>query len=98
MTKITTAIITERLGGPPESWTFVGQCFDAGRDCELECAILQRRARYFFTLKPADGSLGSRYISFEAITLFKWRNPELYRRLMIGVALLERPTSLGSFP
>lgn len=82
-------MIAERLGGPSEEWTFFGQCFDSGTESNLKCAILQTPSRYFFTLKPADGGHGSRYISFEAIPLFKHCNPELYRRLMVGVALLE---------
>lgn len=89
MSKITTAVIAERLGGAPESWTFFGQCFDAGEKNILICAILQRSSRYFFTLKPWDGGPGSRHISFEAIPLFKRRNPLLYRRLMVGLAFLE---------
>ncbi len=89
MSKITTAVIAERLGCAPETWTFFGQCFDAGEQSDLKCAILRRPTRYLFTLKLADGGPGCRYISLEAIPLFKWRNPELYRRLMIGVALLE---------
>jgi hypothetical protein len=86
---MTTTVVTERLGGAPETWTFFGQCFDAGELSVLKCAILQAPSRYFFTLKPEDGGPGCRYISFEAIPLFKHRNPELYRRLMVGVALLE---------
>jgi hypothetical protein len=89
MGKITTKIITERLGSAPETWTFFGQCYETGEQNDLKCAIMQRPSRYFFTLKPWDGGPGSRYISFEAIQLFKLRNPRLYRRLMIGVALLE---------
>jgi hypothetical protein len=81
--------MTERLGGPPESWTFYGQCFDAGEQADLKCAILQAPSRYFFTLVHADGSPGCRYISFEAIPLFKYRNPDLYRRLTVGMAFLE---------
>ena len=87
--KITTKVMTERLGGPPEDWTFFGQCFDAGEGTELKCTILQRASRYFFTLVPADGGHGSRYISFEAIPLFRYCNPDLHRRLMMGVAFLE---------
>ena len=89
MKKLTTAIITARLGGPPEAWTFVGQCFDAGEQGDLTCAIMQTPSRYLFALKPADGAPGCRYISYEAIPLFKLRNPELYRRLLVGVAFLE---------
>ena len=89
MSKITTAVITERLGDAPEAWTFFGQCFHSGAQSDLNCAILQRPSHYLFTLKLGDGGPGCRYISLEAILLFKWRNPELYRRLMIGVALLE---------
>ena len=82
-------MITERLGGAPEMWAFFGQCFDAGEQSDLKCAILQTRSRYLFTLKPGDGAPGCRRISVEAIPLFKSRNPRLYRRLMNGVALLE---------
>ena len=89
MTKINTAIITERLGGPPESWTFAGQCFQAGEQSQLKCALLQQSSQYFFTLKRIDGSPGRRYIGFEAIPYFRYRNRELYRRLNGGVALLE---------
>ena len=89
MDKITTATITDRLGGPPEHWTFFGQCFDAGGQSSLTCAILQQTSQYFFTLKPADGGPERRLISLEAIPLFRYRNPELYRRLKVGVALLE---------
>lgn len=89
MDKITTAKITDRLGGPPEQWTFFGQCFGAGGQTGLKCAILHQPSQYFFTLTPADGSPGHRYISFEAIRFFRARNPELYRRLMIGVGFLE---------
>jgi len=89
MSRITTALITERLGGPPEAWTFFGQCFDTGEERELKCAILQRPSRYFFSLKPADGGPGCRHVSFEAIPLFKYRNRELHRRLMVGMAFLE---------
>ena len=89
MCRITTIVMTERLGGAPKSWTFFGQCFDAGEQSNQKCAILRRSSRYFFALKPADGAPGSRYISVEAIPLFKSRNPHLYRRLMIGVAVLE---------
>jgi hypothetical protein len=89
MSKITTAGITERLGGPPTAWTFFSQCFDAGEQSNLKCAILQHPSRYFFTLKPADGRPGYKYICFEAISLFRYRNRELYRKLMLGVAFLE---------
>ena|ERR1035438_4288631 len=89
MDKITTATITHRLGGPPEQWTFFGQCFDAGEQNGLKCAILQQPSQYFFTLKPADGGPDRRLISLEAIRLFRARNPQLYRRLTVGIALLE---------
>ena len=89
MSKITTTVITERLGAAPETWTFFGQCFDAGEQSNLKCAILLQPSRYFFTLKPANGGTGFRYISFEAIPLFRYRNRELHRRLMLGVAFLE---------
>ena len=88
MSKITTTMIAERLGGPPKTWTFFGQCFDAGRS-NLTCAILQQPSGYLFTLKPADGSPGRKYVGFEAIPYFKYRHPELYRRLNVGVAFLE---------
>jgi hypothetical protein len=89
MDRITKATITDRLGGPPEMWTFYGQCFDAGEQSSLKCAILQQPSQYFFTLVPADGGPGRRYIGFEAVRFFRARNPELYRRLMVGIALLE---------
>ena len=89
MDRITTAMITDRLGGPPEQWTFFGQAFDAGERSGMKCAVLQERSRYFFALCPADGSPGRRYIGLETIPLFKARNPELYRRLTVGIALLE---------
>jgi hypothetical protein len=89
MSRITSTIITERLGGPPKTWTFFGQCFDAGEQSNLTCAILQQPSRYLFTLKPADGSPGCKYVGFEAIPYFKYRHPELYRRLNAGVAFLE---------
>jgi len=81
--------MTQRLGAPPESWTFFGQCFDAGDQTKLKCAILLTTSRYFFTICRADGEPGARYISYEAIPFFKYRNPALYRRLMVGVAFLE---------
>jgi hypothetical protein len=89
MDKITTAKIADRLGGPPAAWTFSGQCFDAGEQNGLRCAILQQPSQYFFTLKAADGGPEHRLISLEAIRLFRARNPELYRRLAAGIALLE---------
>ena len=89
MRRINTRIMTERLGGPPEAWTFYGQCFHADEQSQLKCAILERSSQYFFALKPADGGSGRRYISLEAIGYFKHRNPELYRRLNAGVAFLE---------
>jgi hypothetical protein len=89
MDRITTAVITDRLGGPPEQWTFFGQCFFGGEQNGLKCAILQQPSQYFFTLKPADGGPDRRLISYEAISLFTNRNPELYRRLKVGVAFLE---------
>ena len=52
MRKITTATITDRLGGPPDAWTFFGQCFHAGDQSGLKCAILQQPSQYFFTLSP----------------------------------------------
>jgi hypothetical protein len=73
--KITTEVLTDRLGAPPEHWTFFGQCFDAGEQTPLECAILQRPSRYFFALVPADGGPGCRYISFEAVPIFKMAQP-----------------------
>ena len=89
MDKITISKITDRLGGPPEQWTFFGQCFDAGEQNGMKCAILQQPSQYFFTLKPADGGPERRLISLEAIRFFRARNPELYRRLTVGIALLE---------
>jgi len=89
MDRITTAIITDRLGSPPEMWTFYGQCFFGGEQNGLKCAILQESSQYFFTLKPADGGPDRRLISLEAIPLFKYRNPRLHKKLMIGVAFLE---------
>jgi len=87
--KITTAIITDRLSGPPDAWTFFGQCFGAVRQTDLKCAVLQERSQYFFALCPADGSPGRRLISLEAIPLFKFRNPRLHKKLMVGIAFLE---------
>ena len=89
MRKITTAMITARLGGPPEAWTFSGQCFPAGDQSPLKCAILEKSSPYLFTLRLIDGGPGRRYIGFEAIPYFRYRNPELYRRLNIGIAFLE---------
>ena len=89
MSEINTARMTERLGRPPEGWTFFGQCFQATEQSQLKCAILQESSRYFFTLRPVDGGPGRRYIGFEAIPYFRSRNRELYRRLKIGVAFLE---------
>jgi hypothetical protein len=67
MDKITIATITDRLGGHPDQWTFFGQCFGAGGQAGLKCAILQQPSQYFFTLVPADGGSGRRYIGLEAI-------------------------------
>jgi hypothetical protein len=89
MDNITTAKIADRLGGPPEQWTFFGQCFDAGEQNGLRCAILHQPSQYFFTLKAADGGPERRLISLEAIRFFRTRNPEFYRRLTVGIALLE---------
>ncbi len=93
MDRITTAIITDRLGGSPEQWTFFGQCFDAREQNGLKCAILQQQSQYFFTLKSADGGPDRRLISLEAISLFTNRNPELHRMLKVGVAFLSSKTT-----
>jgi hypothetical protein len=81
--------ITLRLGSEPETWTFLGQCYDAGENSGQVCALTQEVAHIFFTLKPLGGGKGRVAVSAESIEQFERWNADLYVKLKTGMMWLQ---------
>lgn len=81
--------ITQRLGRPPEQWTFFGQCYAVEENAERRCALTDVVAHICFTIKPKSGEKGRLVIDAEAIPQFERWNPALYVKLKAGLMFLE---------
>jgi hypothetical protein len=89
MERMTKALITARLGRPPEDWDFRGQCYDVGEGRVTTCILTQKEIRFAFTLKPKGGGKGRVIIGPHAFHHFRNLANDLLIKLEAGRQFLQ---------
>jgi hypothetical protein len=83
-TVYTKALLSERLGEELDRWEFLGQCYKASIESNVQCAITLRPTQHCYILKKKDHSKGKAIVGHEAFPHIQRWAPKLHEQLMKG--------------